>query len=130
MEPCQPFNSEAVYTPVGPFSHGSAAGDFVFVSGTGGLDRDGDVVSDDVGDQARTMMENSAKILAEHDLTFSDVVKANIYLVNMDDYGTVNDVYAEYMPEDPPARTCVEVSRLPVKERVKIEAIAHTEGAR
>lgn len=127
MESCQPFNSEAVYTPVGPFSHGSAAGDFVFVSGTGGLDQDGAVVSDDVADQARAMMENTAEILDEHDLTFEDVVKANIYLVNMDDYGKVNDVYAEYMPDDPPARTCVEVSRLPVQERVKIEAIAYEE---
>lgn len=127
MERCQPFNSEAVYTPVGPFSHGSAAGDFVFVSGTGGLDQDGTVVSDNVEDQAHSMMENAEKILAENNLTFSDVVKANIYLVNMDDYGRVNAVYAEYMPENPPARTCVEVSRLPVEERVKIEAIAYAE---
>jgi len=123
----QRFSSDAVYTPVGPFSHGSAADDFVFVSGTGGLDQDGDVVSDDVADQARAMMENTAEILAEHDLTFDDVVKANIYLVNMDDYGKVNEIYAEYVPDEPPARTCVEVSRLPVQERVKIEAIAYQE---
>ncbi|WP_248898170.1 RidA family protein [Haloplanus halobius] len=125
MADCQPFDSDAVYSPVGPFSHGSAAGDFVFVSGTGGLNRDGVVVSDDVAAQARAMMENTEKILAEDGLTFDDVVKTNLYLTNMDDYGTVNDIYAEYMPETPPARTCVEVSRLPVQERVKIEVIAY-----
>jgi 2-iminobutanoate/2-iminopropanoate deaminase len=52
-------------------------------------------------------------------------VKVNLYLTNMDDYEKVNEIYAEYVPEDPPARTCVEVSRLPVEERVKIEAVAH-----
>jgi 2-iminobutanoate/2-iminopropanoate deaminase len=125
MESCQPFNSESVYTPVGPFSHGSKAGEFVFVSGTGGLDGEGEVVSDDVADQARAVMENTSEILAERGLTFEDVVKVNLYLTNMDDYEKVNEIYAEYVPEDPPARTCVEVSRLPVEERVKIEAVAH-----
>lgn len=120
----QAFNSEQVYEPVGPFSHGAGTDDLVFVSGTGGLDEAGDVVSADVTEQARAMMENVEAILADRGLSFDDVVKANLYLTNMDDYERVNEVYAEYVPADPPARTCVEVSRLPVSERVKIEVIA------
>lgn len=120
----QSYNAPEVYTPIGPFSHGTAAGQFVFVSGTGGLDETGEVVSPDVGEQARAMMENVEQILAGADLTFDDLVNVTLYLTNMDDYGRVNEIYGEYVSADPPSRTCVEVSRLPVEERVKLEAVA------
>lgn len=118
------FNAGDVYRPIAPFSHGATAGDFVFISGTGGLDNEGTVVSDDVAEQARAMMENVASILDERDLTFDDAVKATVYLTDMDDYEKVNEVYEKYVSDDPPARTCIEASRLPAQERVKIEVIA------
>jgi len=119
------IKTDKVNTPIGPFSQGVVVGDWVFVSGTGGLDeRTGKVVSPNVKDQAVKMMENVQNILKAENLTLNDVVKAAIYLTNMDDYKVVNEVYAKYMGNNRPARTCVEVSRLPAEEKVKIELIA------
>lgn len=116
--------------PPGPFSQGLAWGDLVFVSGMGGLDpRTGRVVGEDVGEQAEQAMRNVAAILAGAGCGLRDIVKATVYLCDMDDYALVNGIYERHMQGHRPARTCVAVAGLPVQERMKLDAIAVRPGA-
>lgn len=114
-----------VAAPIGPFSLGVRMGNFLFTCGQGGTDpATGRVVSKDIRKQTAKTMENLREILRAEDMDFSDVLKVNVYLTNLDDYEEMNEVYASYMGDHRPARSCVEVSRLPIQERVKMEMIA------
>jgi 2-iminobutanoate/2-iminopropanoate deaminase len=111
--------------PPGPFSHAATVGPFVFTSGMGGLDPvTGQVVSDDVIAQSEQAIRNVEAILAGAGCSLKDVVKATVYLTDMADYERVNRVYDAAFAPHRPARTCVAVSSLPVRERMKIETIA------
>lgn len=112
-------------TPPGPFSHATVVSPWVFTSGMGGLDpKTGNVVSDDVIEQTVQSIKNVEAILAGAGCTLQDVVKATVYLTDMADYPRVNAVYEKAFAPNKPARTCVAVSALPVRERMKIETIA------
>ncbi len=120
------INSDNAPAPPGPFSHATVVGSWVFTAGMGGLDpRTREVVSDDVIDQARQSIANLRAILSAAGCTLSDVVKAVVYLTDMADYSGVNAVYEQAFGTHRPARTCVAVSALPVRERVKIECVAY-----
>ena len=82
------------------------------------------LVSDDVKAQTRQSLENLKAILDEAGYSFKDVVKATCFIKNMDDFGAINEVYAEYLGDVKPARACVEVARLPKDVKVEIELIA------
>lgn len=117
-------------TPPGPFSHCSRVGPWVFTSGMGGLDpKTGQVVSDDVVEQTRQSIRNVEVILASAGCGLEDVVKAVVFLTDMADYPLVNAVYEEAFGRHRPARTCVAVSSLPVRERMKIETVAFRDTA-
>jgi 2-iminobutanoate/2-iminopropanoate deaminase len=109
---------------VGPYSQGIAAGRLVFTSGQLPL-VDGNLVTRDVGEAARASLSNLVAVLEAGHATLADVVKVTVYLTSMDDFAAVNAVYEEFFPEPYPARTCVEVSRLPLDARVEIEALAY-----
>lgn len=110
---------------IGPYSQGTLDDGRVYVSGQGPVDPDsGEVVSDDVAEQTARTLENVAAILEAAGSSFDDVVHANVYVTDMDDYETVNEVYAEYMIEPYPARAAMEVSRLPIEIAVEIEVVA------
>lgn len=110
---------------IGPYSQGTTDGDRVYVSGQGPVDPEtGEVVSDDVGEQTARTIENLEAILEAAGASLDDVLKANVYVTDMDDYETVNEVYAEYFSEPYPARAAVEVSRLPIEIGVEIEVVA------
>jgi 2-iminobutanoate/2-iminopropanoate deaminase len=110
----------------GPFSHATVVGPWVFVSGMGGLDpKTGEVVSDDVIEQSRQCLRNIEAILAASGATLQQVAKCTLYLTDMADYARVNNVYEQMFAPNKPARTCVAVSALPVRERMKIDAIAY-----
>jgi 2-iminobutanoate/2-iminopropanoate deaminase len=112
----------------GPFSHATTVGPWVFVSGMGGLDpKTGQVVSDDVIEQTRQTIVNLTAILEAAGATLQDVVKATLYLTDMADYPRVNKVYEEAVAPNKPARTCVAVSALPVRERMKMDLVAYRE---
>ena len=107
--------------PPGPFSHASSVGDWVFTSGMGGLDpKTGQVVSDDVIEQTEQSITNTERILAAAGCTLQDVAKVVLYLTDMQDYPRVNAVYEKRFAPHKPARTCVAVSALPVRERMKL----------
>ena len=110
---------------IGPYSQGIRDGDTVYVSGQGPFDPDsGDVVSEDVGEQTERTLENIEAVLADADLSLDDVVKTTVFVSDMRYYDAVNEVYGEYMSEPYPARSAVEVVKLPVDIKVEIEAIA------
>ena len=110
----------------GPFSHATVVGPWVYVSG---LDpKTGQVISDDVIEQTRQTIVNLEAILAAAGCTLQHVVKATVYLTDMADYPRVNKVYDEAFAPNKPARTCVAVSALPVRERMKIDLVAYREG--
>ena len=110
---------------IGPYSQAVEANGFIFVSGQIALDpTTGALVSGDIREQAKRVMENGKAILAAAGCGMDQVVKATIYLKNIGDFAAVNDVYGGYFPVDPPARATVEVSRLPKDVAVEIDFIA------
>lgn len=122
------INTDSAPSAIGPYSQAIKDGDRVYVSGQGPVDPEtGEVVSDDVNEQTAQTIENLAAILEAAGTSLDDVVKANVYVTDMDDYEAVNKVYAEYMNEPYPARAAVEVSRLPIEIRVELEVVAAVE---
>lgn len=110
---------------IGPYSQAVEVGDLVFISGQIPLDpKSMEIVSEDVADQTHQVMKNLEAILKEANLQFKDVAKMTILLNSMDDFATVNEIYASYLEEPYPARAAFEVSRLPKDVKVEIEAIA------
>lgn len=121
---------QVVYTPqapapIGPYSQAISAGNMLFISGQIAIDpQTGEVVSGDVQQEARQVMENLSQILKAAGLGFQNVVKTTIFLRTMDDFGAVNQIYGGYFTDAPPARETVAVVGLPKNVRVEISCIA------
>jgi 2-iminobutanoate/2-iminopropanoate deaminase len=112
---------------IGPYSQAVKAGGFLFCSGQIPLDPvTGELRGAGIREQTEQVMENIASVLAAAGLTFGDVVKSIIFLADLADFAAVNEVYGRRFPEDPPARSTVEVKGLPRGARVEIEVIAQT----
>jgi 2-iminobutanoate/2-iminopropanoate deaminase len=110
---------------IGPYSQAVAAGGFVFTSGQIPVDpATGNLVQGDIGEQARQVFANLAAVLEAAGAGFSNVVKATVFLRDMNDFATVNEVYASYFTGGFPARSCVQVARLPRDVGVEIEMVA------
>jgi len=111
--------------PVGPYSQAIVAGELVFCSGQIGLDPlTGKLTGSTAGGQARQCLANLEAVLAAAGSSLSEVVKTTVFLVDMADFGEVNEVYAASFPSLPPARSAVAVAALPLGARVEIEAVA------
>lgn len=109
----------------GPYSQGIEANGFLFISGQGAANPDtGEIVSDDVQEQTAQVLENAASILEAAGASIDDVVKATVFLDDIEYYDAVNEVYAEHMGDPFPARSAVEVADLPADIGVEIEVIA------
>ena len=110
--------SQAVVVPMGDRR-------MIWCSGQIALDpATGTLVEGDVAAQTQRVLDNVGAVLAAAGAGFANVVKTTIFLASMDDFATVNAVYAQRFPHDPPARSTIEASRLPRDARVEIEAIA------
>lgn len=110
---------------IGPYSQAIRAGDHVWLSGQIALDpKTGEIVGETAAEQAEQVLANLTAVLAAAGCSMRDVVRCTIYLADMDDFAAVNAVYGKHMPDPPPARATVEVSRLPRDVRVEIDAIA------
>lgn len=110
---------------LGPYSVAVEANDFVFVSGQVGIDAaSGERAPDNVAAQTKQIMENLRAILGDVGLGLSDVVKTTIFLTDINDFSTVNDLYGGYFAEEPPARSTVQVAALPGGFLVEIDVIA------
>jgi len=111
--------------PIGPYSQAIDIGNLVFCSGQIPLDpNNNQVLTGDVRAQAELVMKNVEAVLLASGLTFKNVVKATIFLTNMNDFTAVNEVYGRYFPEQPPARSTVAVAGLPKGVNVEVEVIA------
>jgi len=110
---------------IGPYSQAIQAGNLIFYSGQIPLDpATGAIVSGGVEAQTRQVLTNMRAMLHASGCDFSDVVKTTIYLTDLADFETVNEIYGEYFSEEPPARACVQVAALPKESMVEIEWIA------
>jgi 2-iminobutanoate/2-iminopropanoate deaminase len=109
---------------IGPYSQAIEANGFVYTSGQIALRADGTMEERGVEHQTHQVMKNLFYVLEEAGATFADVVKTTIYLADMDDFATVNEVYAHYFGEHKPARSTIAVKTLPKNALVEIECIA------
>jgi len=110
---------------IGPYSQAIQAGGFLFLSGQIPLDpKTGEMAKGDIRQQTRQVLENIKGVLDSENLVMKDVVKVTIFLKNIGNFNEVNEVYATYFPSSPPARSTVEVAKLPRDAEIEIEAIA------
>lgn len=110
---------------IGPYSQAVRAGSLVFLSGQIPLDpATGELVGGDIAAQTRRVMRNLDEVLRAAGLSFDHVVRCTIYLKDLSDFGVVNEVYGSYFSTPAPARTTIEVSRLPRDARIEIDAFA------
>lgn len=121
----QPVKTDGAPAPIGPYSQAVAAGDELFCSGQVALDpHTGELVGSDAAAQAERAMQNLEAVLAAGGMSFENVVKTTIFLIDMNDFPAVNDVYARFFDAAKPARSTVAVAGLPRGARVEIDAIA------
>lgn len=114
---------------IGPYSQGVQCCNMVFVSGQlPFVPETGALLEGSVGEMTVQSMKNIEAILAEAGCTLKDVVKTTIFLKDLNDFAEVNAAYATFFPENPPARACVQVAKLPRDAKVEIEAIACKQG--
>ena len=113
---------------IGPYSQAIKIKELVFTSGQIPINPiSGNIDSTDIGDQTRQVMANLAEVLKAAGSDFSKVVKATIFLTDLANFAKVNEIYGSHFPQNPPARSCVQVSKLPKDSLVEIEMIALTD---
>lgn len=118
------IHTEKAPGAVGPYSQGVKSGNFLFISGQLGLDMEtGEIAYDNVESQTKAVLENLQTIAKAGGTSLAQAVKVTVYLTSMDDFSKMNAVYATFFPENPPARVCVEVGRLPKDVQVEMDAI-------
>jgi 2-iminobutanoate/2-iminopropanoate deaminase len=111
--------------PVGPYSQAVIAGGFVFLSGQGPLDpATNRLVEGDIAAQTERVLENLRAVLEASGSSLAQVLKTTVFLKDLNDFRKMNEVYARYFPEHPPARSTIEAARLPLDTLVEIDAIA------
>ena len=124
----QPISRRAVkldQTSSTPFSPAIIAGDFVFVSGQLGVDRKtGEFAGTTTEEQAEQVLKNLATVLEASGSDMDHIVKTTVFLADMEDFAKMNEIYRRHFKGDPPARSTVQVARLPRNARIEIEAIA------
>ena len=110
---------------LGPYSHAVQAGNFLFTSGQVPLvPETGKLAGESIEAQANQVLNNLEQVLKSAGLTFADVVKTTIFLTDLSDFAAVNAIYATRFPADPPARSCVQVAKLPAGAKMEMELIA------
>ena len=109
---------------IGPYSQAILSNETLYCSGQIALDIDGNLQNSNIEDETFQIFKNINAILNEVNMTFENIVKSTIFLKNMDDFSTVNTIYAKYFKSNPPARETVEVSRLPKNVNIEISVIA------
>lgn len=111
---------------IGPYSQAICIGDMLYASGQIPIDpATGNIESDDVKAQTTRALDNVRAILEAKGLTFADVVKTTVFLTDLNDFATVNGIYAQYFPAPYPARSCVQVAALPKGAKIEVEIVAH-----
>jgi 2-iminobutanoate/2-iminopropanoate deaminase len=111
--------------PIGPYSQAIRAGNFIFVAGEKGIDRQtGKIVAGGIAAETRQTLENIQSILSEAGATLDDAVSCTVHMVDLSEFAAMNQVYAEYFKVMPPGRTTVQVPALPAGARIEITVTA------
>ena len=114
---------------IGPYSQAVKVGNFIFVSGQIPIDpKTGKIVGNDIMAQTKRVLENIKAVLEAAGANLTNVVKTTVYLVDMGDFNAMNEIYATYFSEKPPARSTVEVSKLPKGSKIEVDVIAYVES--
>ena len=128
------MSKQAISTPlapaaIGPYSQAIRSGNLVFLSGQIPLDpQTGNIVEGDAAVQTARVLQNLSAILAAAGSSLGQVLKTTVYLKDLADFGMMNEVYARFFDDTPPARATVDVARLPRNVSVEIDLIAEVEG--
>ena len=109
---------------IGPYSQAIEANGFVFASGQIPVNPETGEIPEGIEAQAEQVMKNVKNLLEAAGTSVDQVVKTGVFIKNMDDFATINGIYAKYFAKDCPARSCVEVARLPKDVLLEMEAIA------
>ncbi len=123
-----PVQTDRAPAAIGPYSQAIRLGDLVFTSGSLPMRPDGSLVEGDVALQTEQVMENLQAVLAAAGTTLAHAVKCTCFLADMNDFAAMNEVYARYFGEAAPARSTVQVARLPRDVRIEIECVAWAPG--
>ena len=125
----QPIHSNEAPNAIGPYSQAVRVGDTVYLSGQIPLDpQTMELVEGDIGARARRVFDNLTAVMQEAGGSLSDIVKLTIYLVDLEQFGQVNEVMAEYFDTPFPSRATVAVAALPKGAPIEVEAVAHLAG--
>ncbi len=117
--------TQAAPAAIGPYSQAVVAGNMLFASGQLPIDpATGEMLAADIALQTRQILKNLNAILGVAGFGLGDVVKTTVFLKDMQDFAAMNEVYREFFPSDSPARSTVQVARLPKDSMIEIEAIA------
>lgn len=118
------LHTEHAPAAIGPYSQGIMTEAFIFASGQIPVDPTTGNMPEDVAEQTKQVMENVKAVLRAAEADLSQIVKTTIFLTDIEDFKVVNEVYASYFTEAPPARSTVAVAALPLQAKVEIEVIA------
>jgi len=110
--------------PIGPYNHAVRVGDLLFCSGQIPLDKEGKIVEGGIKEQTRQVLQNVSAILEDQSLTAENVVKATVFMTDLNEFAEMNSIYGEFFTRDHPARSTVQVTALPRGAKVEIEIIA------
>jgi 2-iminobutanoate/2-iminopropanoate deaminase len=123
--PREIVSTDAAPRAIGPYSQAIRAGGFLFLSGQVALDpRTGQLVGSDIKQQTRQVLENVRAILEAAGSSLRQVVKCTVFLADMNDFGPMNEEYGSFFQDQPPARTTVQVAKLPRSALVEIDVVA------
>lgn len=120
----QSVTTPAAPAAIGPYSQAIRAGSFIFTSGQIPLDAEGNLVQGGIREQTQQVFQNLKAVLEAAEAGFQDVVKATVFIKDMNQFAEVNEIYTSYFGEHKPARSTVEVVRLPKDVLIEIEFIA------
>ncbi|MFC3210638.1 MULTISPECIES: RidA family protein [Planomicrobium] len=109
---------------IGPYSQGVVSGDMFYSSGQIPLTPAGEIAGDAIGEQTHQVFANLKAVLAEAGSSLDNVIKTTVFIKDMNDFAALNEIYASYFGDHKPARSTVEVARLPKDVKVEIEVIA------
>lgn len=118
------LNTEKAPKAIGPYSQGTLVGNLIFTSGQLPINPETGKLCEDIKEAARRSLENVKAVVECSGSKMENVVKVVIFLKNMEDFSKVNEVYGEYFKESYPARSCVQVGKLPMDAKIEIEAVA------
>ena len=118
------ISTELAPSAIGPYSQALDTGNMLFISGQIPVNPKTGEMASDISAQAKQVLENISAILSEVGLTTKNVVKTTVFLTDLGDFATVNEIYASFFAEPFPARSCVQVAALPKGAKIEIETIA------